>query len=202
MATSNGDSVNYCFYAGTGLATADGEIAVEDVAPGTMLKTVSGDVKPVRWVGRSEVSMRFADPLRALPIRIKAGALDENVPVRDLLVSPDHALFIGGVLIQAGALVNGSSIVREANVPETFTYYHVELATHELLLAEGAAAESFVDNVDRMNFTNWAEHEAMGDVAPIEEMPYPRAKAHRQVPMAVRQMLSNRAARFAGSIAA
>jgi hypothetical protein len=61
-------------------------------------------------------------------------------------------------------------------VPEVFTYYHVELATHELLLAEGVATESFVDNADRMNFANWAEHEALGETAPIEEMPYPRAK--------------------------
>jgi len=166
---------------------------VEDIIPGTVLRTAAGALQPVRWLGRCEVSTRFADPLRVLPIRIKAGALGENLPVRDLLVSPDHAMFIGGVLIQAGVLVNGVTILREANVPECFTYYHVELAAHELLLAEGAASESFVDNVDRMSFSNWAEHEAMGDVAPIEEMPYPRAKAQRQVPMAVRRMLEARA---------
>ncbi len=54
----------------------------------------------------------------------------------------------------------------------------------------GPATESFVDNVDRMNFINWAEHEALGDTAPIIEMEYPRAKSHRQVPMAVRRMLA------------
>lgn len=184
-----------CFYAGTRLATEDGDIAVEDIAAGTMLKTASGEILPVRWLGRSSVSTRFADPLRALPIRIKAGALGENLPVRDLLVSPCHAMFLGGVLIHAGALVNGSSILREQNVPETFTYFHVELATHTLLIAEGAAAESFIDNAERMNFLNWAEYEAL-ETAPLEEMPYPRAKAHRQVPAAIRRQLAARADAF------
>jgi len=196
--TSSGGALTYtgtaaCFYTGTRLATVDGEMAVEDITAGTMLLTASGEAKAVRWLGRSIVSARFADPLTHLPIRIKAGALAENLPVRDLLVSPCHAMFIGGVLVQAGAMVNGSSIVREVNVPEVFNYYHVELATHELLLAEGAATESFVDNVDRMNFSNWAEHEAISDAPPMEEMDFPRAKSHRQAPMAVRQLLAERA---------
>jgi hypothetical protein len=181
-----------CFYAGASLATEDGVIAVEDIVAGTLLKTASGEILPVRWLGYTHVSTLFADPLRVLPIRIKTGALGENLPERDLLVSPDHAMFIGGVLVQAGAMVNGISIVRESNVPETFNYYHVELATHELLLAEGAPAESFIDNVDRFNFANWAEHEALGETAPIEEMHYPRAKSFRQVPMAVRELLDAR----------
>jgi len=188
-----------CFYPGTRLATAEGEIAVEDITAGTLLKTASGAVLPVRWLGRSEISTRFADKLRALPVRIMAGALGENLPVRDLLVSPCHAMFVGGVLVQAGALVNGSSIMREANVPEVFTYYHVELATHELLLAEGSATESFIDHVDRMHFSNWAEHEALGEAAPMVEMPYPRALANRQVPLAVRRMIEARATQFAAA---
>ena len=205
--TSSGGTFSYtggapCFYAGTRLAAADGEIAVEEIVAGMLLRTASGELKPVRWVGRSAVSTRFADPLRVLPIRIKAGALAEGVPARDLLVSPEHAMFIGGLLVQAGALVNGSSIVREAGVPEVFTYYHVELATHELLLAEGAATESFIDNVSRMAFANWAEHEALGGCAPIEEMAYARAKAQRQVPGAVRDMLAARARAFEGILAA
>ncbi len=189
-----------CFYAGTLLATADGEIAVEAITPGMAMKTATGEVLPVRWVGRREVSTRFADPLKVLPIRIKAGALAEGLPVRDLLVSPDHAMFLDGVLVQAGALVNGTSILREENVPECFTYYHVELATHELLLAEGAATESFVDNMDRMNFHNWDSRVALH--APIVEMEYPRAKSHRQVPEVLRRVLAARAALFAVAAAA
>jgi hypothetical protein len=145
---------------------------------------------PVRWVGHSHISTRFADPLRALPIRITAGALGAGLPKRDLLLSPDHAVFLGGILAQAGALVNGVNIIRETNVPETFTYYHVELETHELLMAEGVAAESFVDNVERMHFHNWDDRVA--PATPIEEMPYPRAKAQRQLPQALRNLLAAR----------
>ena len=181
-----------CFYPGTLLATPSGETSVETLRAGDMLLTTNGP-KPVRWVGQSHVSRRFADPLRVLPIRITAGALGEGLPVRDLLLSPDHALFLDGILIQAGAMVNGASILREHNVPETFTYYHVELASHELLLAEGVPSESFVDNVDRMHFSNWAEHEALGDMAPIQEMPYARVKSRRQIPQAVWQFLAQRA---------
>jgi hypothetical protein len=147
----------------------------------------------VSWVGRQTASPVFGDPLRILPIRVKAGALGANVPSRDLLVSPDHALFMDGVLIHAGALVNGTSIVREAKVPMTFTYYHVEVDDHSLILAENTPAETFVDNVDRLRFDNWDEFQALyPEGKAVVEMPYPRAKAHRQVPRAMRERLAER----------
>ena len=116
--------------------------------------TSDGRSMPVSWIGRQSVSRVFADPLRVLPIRIKAEALGEGIPARDLLVSPDHALLIDDVLVQAGALVNGISIVRETQVPMEYTYYHVELDDHSLVLAENTPAETFVDNVDRLAFDN------------------------------------------------
>jgi len=184
----------YCFLAGTRLATPDGEVAVEDITAGTILLTAAGEAKPVRWLGRSVISTLFADPLRAMPIRIAAGALGENLPARDLLVSPDHAMCIGGNLVQAGALVNGRTITRETEMPMTFTYYHVEMATHELVLAEGAPSETFVDNVDRFGFQNWEEHEALnGEAATIMEMDLPRVKSARQLPAATLLVLAARA---------
>ncbi len=97
-------------------------------------------------------------------------------------------------MIQAGALVNGTSIVRETNVPKTFTYYHVEVEDHSLIFAENTPAETFVDNVDRLGFDNWAEHEALyPNGKQVDELPYPRAKSHRQVPVRIRVMLAARA---------
>jgi len=183
-----------CFMAGTMIATPSGETPIETLQRGDLVMTMDGRAMPVSWLGKQTVSALFADPLRSWPIRVRAGALGQNVPSRDLLLSPCHALLVEEVLIQAGALVNGMSIVLETHVPEVFTYYHVELDDHSLILAENTPAETFVDNIDRMKFDNWAEHEALyPDGKPIEEMPYPRAKARRQVPMSVRASLDERA---------
>jgi len=167
-----------CFMAGTLVRTADGEVAVESLKRGDLVLTHDGRSVPVDWLGRQTVSLRFADKTRVLPIRIRAGALAENVPSRDLLVSPDHAILVDGALIHASALVNGTSIVRETDVPMTFTYYHVEVEDHSLILAENTPAETFVDNVDRLNFDNWAEHEALyPNGKQVTELPYPRQVA-------------------------
>jgi len=183
--------LTYCFMPGTRICTPTGEIAVEMLKRGDMIVTADRRSVPVSWIGRQTISARFADPVRVLPIRIKGGALGDNVPSRDLLLSPDHAILIGDILVQAGALVNDISIVRETSGPKTFTYYHVELDDHSLVLAENTPAETFIDNVDRLAFDNWEEHLALyPEGKPIVEMPYPRAKAQRQVPRAIREQLS------------
>ncbi len=122
---------------------------------------------------------------------------------RSPLVSPDHALFLDGVLVHAGALVNGSTIRRETDVPERWTYWHVELADHALVVVEGVPAETFVDNAERLAFDNWAEHLAIRpDGRAAAEMPLPRAKSHRQVPQSLRERLAARAAAVLGADAA
>ncbi len=184
-----------CFCKGSLIRTPSGDVPVEMLGIGDIVATWCGSAAPIRWIGRQTVSTRFGDPTRILPIRIKAGALGDHVPSRDLLVSPDHAILVEEILIQAGALVNGGSIVRETNVPQTFTYYHVELDDHSLILVENTPAETFIDNVDRLAFDNWQEHDELYPGGkPIVEMPYPRAKAHRQVPRAIREKLAERAA--------
>jgi hypothetical protein len=183
-----------CFCAGTRIATPDGAVAVEELAIGDLVITQDGRTQPVVWIGRRRIASRFAERLRVWPVRVTAGALAENVPSRDLRLSPDHALYLEGVLVHAGALVNGSTILRETEPEEIFTYFHVELADHAVISAEGAPVESFVDNQDRLAFDNWSEHEALfpGGRA-IDEMPYPRAKSYRQVPQAVRALIERRA---------
>jgi Hint domain len=151
---------------GTRILTPSGEVNVEELKRGDLVLTTDGSSAPVCWIGRQAVTNTFADE-EALPVRVKAGALDANVPSRDLLVSDRHALLVEGVLIQAGALINGATISRERGAPKHFVYYHVELDTHSLILAENTPAETFVDNVDRERFDNWHEYEAL----------YPMAKA-------------------------
>lgn len=188
-----------CFMPNTRVRTPRGDVAVEKLKIGDLVLTCDGRSVPVRWVGRQTFASRFSDELH-LPIRVKAEALDKNVPCRDLLLSPDHALLIDNVLIQAGALVNGTSVVREQNVPEVFTYYHVEVDDHSLILAENTPAETFVDNVDRANFDNWHEYQALyPEGKAVLEMPYARAKACRQVLRMVRDRLASRGVALYGA---
>ncbi len=197
-----GDPPALCFYAGTAIRTPAGEVAVETLKAGDMVLTTDGETRPIAWLGRQTVVTRVADPLRSAPIRIKSGALGDAMPVRDLVVSPDHALLIDGVLIQAGALVNNVSILRETGLPETFVYYHVELADHSLILAENVPAETFIDNADRLAFDNWQEHVALHpEGAVLTEMSLPRAKSARQVPYATRGRIGARAEAMLGAIA-
>ena len=191
-----GESIT-CFMAGTMIRTPAGEVAIESLKAGDLVLTADGTPRAVRWVGRQTVSLRFAEPSRALPVRVAAGALGGGLPQRDLLVSPGHALLVDGILANAGALVNGTTIRQESDVPTTFTYYHVELDAHALLLAEGAPAESFVDNVEPGRFDN-VEERAAG-AAPVAELDLPRASAARQVPAATRARLAAIAAELAGA---
>ncbi len=180
----------FCFLAGTRIATPAGEVPVEALRAGDLVRLADGRALPVRWLGRQTIALRFADKARALPVRICAGALGEGLPRRDLLVSPGHALALDGVLAQAGALVNGASIIREAAMPEVFTYWHVELDEHALLLAEGLAAESYVPTAEEMAFDN---RHARPALPPQNEMDLPRAKSARQLPQALRQRLAGAA---------
>jgi hypothetical protein len=192
-ADNNGLALTLCFLGGTMIATPEGEKPIETLKPGDLVTTATGKIVPVRWIGISTISTRFASALRTMPVRISAGALDENLPKRDLLLSPDHALLLDGFLVQASALVEGMLIRREYRMPETFRYYHIEVSAHELILAEGVPAETFVDNVSRMNFDNWEEFLTIcGGETPTGEMPYPRAKSRRQLPYSLRLHLAQR----------
>ncbi|HTQ82677.1 MAG TPA: Hint domain-containing protein [Pseudolabrys sp.] len=189
-----------CFCQGTLILTERGEVPVEDLVVDDKVVTLSGAISPITWIGRRKVAARFSDPVRVWPVRIASHALAENVPSRDLRLSPDHAVLLDGILVQAGALVNGTSIVRETTVPDTFVYYHIELDNHELILANNVPAETFIDNIGRRGFDNWTEYEALHPQgSAIGEMSCPRAKAYRQVPRAIHARLAARAAAIIGA---
>lgn len=189
-----------CFVTGTRIATQSGQIAVERLAAGDTVLTASGAVATVRWIGRSIVSRVFADPVRVLPVRIMRGALGENLPAADLYVSPGHALVLDGLLVEAVALVNGTTIVRDTDHELVFSYYHVELDNHDVLLAEGVAAESFLDGIEELAFVNLADRPAREQA--MAELDMPRVKSARQLPQALRARIANRAVMLAPAVAA
>jgi len=114
-------------------------------------------VRPIVWIGRRKVDcLRHADPRGVWPIRVAAHAFGKGRPVRDLYLSPEHAVFSHGVLIPVRELVNGRSIVQM--FPAQVEYWHIELDAHDVLLAERLAAESYLENGARCDFDN---HDAL-----------------------------------------
>ena len=148
-----------CFAAGTRIATARGEVAVEDVRVGEQVRVLLGGgaagdgLAQVVWVGRREVDCAgHATPRKVWPVRVAAGAFGPGRPHSELWLSPDHAVYVEGVLIPVRCLVNGSTITQ---VPvDRVVYHHVELEQHDVLLAEGLPAESFLDMRDGSNYAN------------------------------------------------
>jgi hypothetical protein len=158
-----------CYCPGTMIATVGGEIAVERLVIGDRVVTASGVALPIRWIGRRSYAGRFiAGNHLMLPVTVRAGALAHGVPHRDLVVSPGHAMFVDGQLVPVWRLVNGVTIT-QADAVEAVTYVHVELHRHDVLLANGAPAESFLDETGfRGQFQNAAEFAALyPDAAPL-----------------------------------
>ncbi len=135
-----------CFLPGTRIKTTEGEIKIEDLRIGDNLLTASGETKPIKFIGRSTISRERTGPWKngEGPVKIARFAIDGKAPHSDLYVSPAHAIYIDGILIPASNLVNRITIVADAK-PEvlSLTYFHIELDTHEAILAEGLAVESF-----------------------------------------------------------
>jgi len=146
-----------CFAEGTRVLAADGEVAVEDLSEGDLVVTLRGDghiLQPIKWIGYRRVDLGgHPHPVLAAPVRIRRGAFAEERPQRDLVVSPDHCLFIDGKLIPAKLLINGMTIVQELE-PRVVTYRHIELEQHAILLAEGLPTESYLDTGNRAYFSN------------------------------------------------
>ena len=147
-----------CFVQGTMIGTPAGERPVEALQAGDLVTTLDGSAKKVKWIGHRAYEAEFgASEAFVRPVLFRAGSLGGGLPTRDLKVSPQHAMLIDGVMVPAGALVNGGSILRDTAVSDV-TYFHVELDSHEAIFAEGAATETFVDHNSRAIFDNADEY--------------------------------------------
>ena len=147
-------TVNPCFAAGTRILTVHGEIAVEDLAAGVILINQRGEEQPITWIGRRVVNIAsHPRPETVRPIIIESGALADGVPARRLVLSPDHALFLDGVLVPAKELLNWTNI-RPDQAATQITYFHIELGCHDVIFAEAAPCESYLDTGHRGVFDN------------------------------------------------
>ena len=204
-----------CFFPGTLIATPAGERMIEELVPGDRVLTADGHAVAAKWICRQTVSTRFGPAERLMPVRFAPGSLGEGkrgflsrstpVPHGDLTVTADHAALLDGVLCEAGALVNGTTIARVplSEFGERYTVYHLETDAHEVVLANGAPMETFVDNVSRRAFDNFAEFEEVhGEDPPeMQELPYPRASNARHLPARIKSRLGICTAEETGKVA-
>jgi len=138
-------SASVAFTKGTHITKADGrQVPIEDLAPGDMVLTRNNGPKEVQWVGQ--------DTTRAVgdfaPVLIRQGVMNNS---RDLLISPDHRLFVyqrtdklgagrKQVMVKARHLVNGDTVMRQEG--GFVEYYQLLFNNHYIIYAEGIATES------------------------------------------------------------
>lgn len=182
-----------CYVAGTRIATPSGECDIAALTIGALVATGSGVAAPIKWIGRrNHTAAQIAAYPHLRPVTILAGALADAMPHRDLTVSPMHAMFIDDVFVPAAALVNGVSILRSEAL-EPVSYIHIELAGHGVVFAEGAPAETFVDDDSRLLFDNADEYYDMyGAEAAPAAFSAPRVEHGHQLE-AIRRRLALRA---------
>ena len=142
-----------CYCAGTRIGTPAGEVAVERLATGDLVTTLRGETRRIVWVGEGRVLATRGRRTAATPVIIRKGALADNVPHRDLRVTKGHSLYIDNVLIPVEFLVNHRSILWDDRAQDV-AIYHIELESHDVLLADGAPAESYRDDGNRWLFRN------------------------------------------------
>ncbi|KMW56063.1 hypothetical protein AIOL_001015 [Candidatus Rhodobacter oscarellae] len=185
-----------CFAAGTMIATPEGEAAVEALAIGDRVRTADGRDVAVKWLGvqtHRAAAVNLPLPEGAQPVRIRAGALGGGLPHSDLTVTADHGMVIDGMVINASALVNHDTIdfVPLSELEDSITVYHIETEAHDVILANGAPAETFLDAAGRAAFDNYQEYlDLYGAERIIPEMAMPRISSARLLPQTIKDRLA------------
>ena len=148
------DAIAACYAAGTPIMTTLGEVPIEQLTTGMAVPTLlDGSTAAIRWIGYRHVDCRrHPRPEAVRPVRIRRDAFGFGRPHCDVVLSPDHAVYVDGVLVPVRHLVNGQSIVPDG--AEEVTYYHVELDRHDVILAAGLPAETYLDTGNRSAFAN------------------------------------------------
>lgn len=160
----HGGGGSHCFLKGTQILTTQGERPIEDLQIGEMVLTVSSEAKPIKWIGhmRIERDGEVSWDDEVAPVKVARGAFNGELPHSDLHVSCRHRILINGLLIPVLDLINGTSITRlSAIAADVFEYLHIELEGHDVILANGAPAETLEGNASRADFDNFDEYVAL-----------------------------------------
>ncbi|MEM1386513.1 MAG: Hint domain-containing protein [Pseudomonadota bacterium] len=153
-APDQGSDAVICFTQDALIATPNGPVAARDLNEGDYVLTKDGGAMAIRWIGQRRLSgARLYTMPHLRPVRIRAGALECDLPQGDLLVSPEHRLLIKGamatalfnepeVLVAARDLINDRTITSERRLREV-TYIHIMLDQHAVVFANGVECDTF-----------------------------------------------------------
>lgn len=136
------------------ILTENGFVPIENIKEGdkvvtkgeihigeTFIEDKIGKISNVIWINKFKVNNLNS---KSAPICIKKDALDENIPFKDLYVSPGHSLLLDGKMVLAENIVNGTNIYQDYEC-NNVEYYHLELESHSAIFANGVLAESYLD---------------------------------------------------------
>lgn len=142
-----------CFCVGTHIATPSGEVPVEQLVVGDLVLTLDGREVPIRWIGTGQSLLVAGQRSESTPVIVRAHALDHGIPHCDLRITKGHSVYLEGVLIPVENLINHHTILWDDEA-RSVVVFHLELDSHEVLLANGAPAESYRDDGNRTQFQN------------------------------------------------
>ncbi len=187
------NEVVVCFAHGTLIACRDGDVAVEDLKSGDMVRTQDNGFQEIRWVGSMKVEpLALLQNPKLRPVRITAGALGNDLPKRDLLVSRQHRILVSSriaerifgeaeVLVPAIKLTELPGIYVDGPVTEV-RYYHFLFDQHEVVFSEGAASESLFTGPEALKSVPAAARDEILLLFPALETASYEAKPARYIP--------------------
>ncbi|WP_289846643.1 Hint domain-containing protein [Pacificibacter marinus] len=150
-----------CFASGTLIKTCEGEIAVEDLKVGDKVLTLDDGYQPIRWIGIRKLSAQdLTKNPKLRPIRIRAGALGNDMPTQDLTVSPQHRILanskiaermfgVNEVLVGAKHLTELEGVEVAEDMTEV-TYVHFLFEEHQIVFSNGARTESLYTGAEAL----------------------------------------------------
>lgn len=172
-----------CFTRGTQILTPAGVRLVEDLEVGDRIVTRDHGAQPVRWIGSTYLpASALAARPNLRPVRISAGALGPDTPVRDLCLSRQHRVLVrdwradllfgspNGVLTPAFTLINDRDVRMDDCGADGVEYFHIAFDDHEVIYSEGLETESFHPAADTVSVLTEPQREELYAIFPELEV--------------------------------
>jgi Ca2+-binding RTX toxin-like protein len=188
-----------CFVLGSMIATADGEIPIEDLKVGNLIETLDHGLQPIRWIGHRHLSAGdLAENENMRPIRIRKNVISDGNCVGDLVVSPQHRILIASKVVQrmfgdteiliAAKQLRAIDGVDIADDFEDVTYFHILFDQHEIIYANGVPTESLYLGEEAQKSLSAAGREEIYTL-------FPEVASPTFTPVSCRQIIQNKQAK-------